>query len=48
MVAGEVDAGARYERGKAGDEVLRTEQDVCGAVTERILELVNHLAGAIG
>ena len=43
MVAGEVDTWARYERGKAGDEVLRAEQDVCGAVAERVLELVNQI-----
>lgn len=48
MVAGEVDAWARYERGKAGDEVRWAEQDVCGAVAERVLELIDDLSGAIG
>ena len=48
MVAGEVDPWGRYERGKAGDKVLRTEQDVCGAVAERVLQFVNHLSGGIG
>ena len=44
----EVDAWARYEGGKAGDKVGWTEKDVGGAVAVRVLELVNHLTGAIG
>jgi len=48
VVAGEVDAWARYEGGKAGDEVFRTEPDVRGAVAERVLELIDDLPGGIG
>jgi hypothetical protein len=44
---GEVDAGAWYERGKAGDKVGWTGQEVGGAVAERVLQLVDHLAGGI-
>ena len=48
MVAGEVDARAWHQRGKASDEVRWAEQDVCGAVAERVFQFVNHLAGGIG
>ena len=48
VVTGEVTAWAWYECSESGDKVLRTEQDVCGAVPERVLELVDHLAGSIG
>jgi hypothetical protein len=37
---GKVDSRAWDECGEAGDKVLRTEQDVCGAVAERVLELI--------
>ena len=44
---GEIDAGSRHERGEACDKVLGTEQDVLDAVAERVLELVDDLAGGI-
>ncbi len=47
MIAGEIGARSRYESGKACDKVLGTEQDVRGAVVERVLELVDDLAGGI-
>ena len=47
MIAGEIGAGSRYESGKASDKVCWTEQDVRGAVVERVLELVHALAGGI-
>ena len=37
MVVGEIDPRARHECSEAGDKVFRTEQDVCGAVAERVL-----------
>ena len=48
MVSGEVGPWAGHECGEPCDEVLGTEQDVCRAVPERVLELVDHLPGGVG
>ena len=47
MLAGEIGAWSRHECSKAGHEVLRTELDMGGAITERVLELVNDLIRGI-
>jgi hypothetical protein len=48
MVTGEIDPRARYECSEVGDKVLGAEQDMGGAVAERVFELVHDLTGGIG
>lgn len=43
VVAGQVSARPRHERGQACHEVLGAEHDVCGAIVEGMFELVNHV-----
>ncbi len=44
----EVVAGSRYQRCQPGEKVLRSEQNMSGAIAERVLEFVAHLAGCVG
>ena len=44
VVAGEVDARARYQSGQAGDKVDGCEHDLRGAVAIRRLERVDDFA----
>ena len=37
----------RHQRGETGDEVERLEQDVGGAVTKGMLQLVDHQSVAV-
>ena len=43
--ARQVDTGFGYQRGQLRNEVQRLEEDMCGAVSVRRLELIAHLPG---
>ena len=48
MVAGEIDARAWHECCESGEKFLGAEQDMGGAVAERVLERVYDVAVGIG
>jgi len=47
VITGEIDPWAWHESSEPGYEILRSEEDMGGAVAERVLELIHHLAGGI-
>ena len=47
-VSNQIGPGSRYQRCQPGEKVIGSEQDMSGAVAERVLEFVAHLAGCVG
>ena len=48
VVAGEIDPRARYESSEPGYEILRSEEDMGGAVAGWVLQCIDDLPGGIG
>ena len=48
MVSSQIGPGSRYQRCQPGEKVLGSEQNMSGAIAERALEFVAHLAGCVG
>ena len=44
-VSSQIGPGSGYQRRQPGEKVLRSEQNMSGAIAERVLEFVAHLAG---
>ncbi len=47
-VSSQIGPGSRYQRCQPGEKVLGSEQNMSGAIAERVLEFVAHLAGCVG
>ena len=47
-VSSQIGPGSRYQRCQPGEKVLGSEQNISGAIAERVLEFVAHLAGCVG
>ena len=48
MISSQIRPGSRYQRCQPGEKVLRSEQNMSGAIVERVIEFVAHLAGCVG
>ncbi len=48
MIAGQVDSGSRYQSRQPGDEVLRCEHNVGGAILQRLFEFIDDLSVRVG
>jgi len=46
-VSSQIGPGSGYQRRQPGEKVLRSEQNMSGAIAERVLEFVAHLAGCV-
>jgi hypothetical protein len=47
-VSSQIGPGSRHQRCQQGEKVLWSEQNMTGAIGERVLEFVAHLAGCVG
>jgi hypothetical protein len=48
VIASQIGPGPRYQGRQPGKEILGRKQNMGGAIAERVLEFVDHLAGSIG